>query len=356
MAEIEHFVDPLNKSHAKFNEVLNEEIPLLSRRLQESGEVQLPVKMTIGEAVNSGMVENETLGYFMARVHQFLLNIGINKDKFRFRQHLKNEMAHYATDCWDGEILTSYGRLFDLTVHSKKTGRSLTVKQKLDTPKERTEWVVEVNKKFFGSKFKQKAKLIESVLSKFSQDELIRRHEELEKNGEFTCQVNGEIVKLDSSLVTIKMKTTLQHIREYIPNVIEPSFGLGRIIYCIFDHCFQIAPIKVFVTTISNNDSFPLYLRRSRRLYVKEIYFKIDDSNTSIGKKYARNDELGTPFGITIDFETIKDQTVTLRERNSMRQVRGTITDVISTIDKMLHNPDESDWDKSTFGLSPAKI
>ena len=383
MAEIEHFVDPLNKSHAKFNEVLNEEIPLLSRRLQESGEVQLPVKMTIGEAVNSGMVENETLGYFMARVHQFLLNIGINKDKFRFRQHLKNEMAHYATDCWDGEILTSYGWIecvgcadraaFDLTVHSKKTGRSLTVKQKLDTPKERTEWVVEVNKKFFGSKFKQKAKLIESVLSKFSQDELIRRHEELEKNGEFTCQVNGEIVKLDSSLVTIKMKTTLQHIREYIPNVIEPSFGLGRIIYCIFDHCFQvrvdsesrgffsfplqIAPIKVFVTTISNNDSFPAILKKiSQALRKREIYFKIDDSNTSIGKKYARNDELGTPFGITIDFETIKDQTVTLRERNSMRQVRGTITDVISTIDKMLHNPDESDWDKSTFGLSPVKI
>ncbi|CAI4854845.1 BCE_3a_G0055960.mRNA.1.CDS.1 [Saccharomyces cerevisiae] len=383
MAEIEHFVDPLNKSHAKFYEVLNEEIPLLSRRLQESGEVQLPVKMTIGEAVNSGMVENETLGYFMARVHQFLLNIGINKDKFRFRQHLKNEMAHYATDCWDGEILTSYGWIecvgcadraaFDLTVHSKKTGRSLTVKQKLDTPKERTEWVVEVNKKFFGSKFKQKAKLIESVLSKFSQDELIRRHEELEKNGEFTCQVNGEIVKIDSSLVTIKMKTTLQHIREYIPNVIEPSFGLGRIIYCIFDHCFQvrvdsesrgffsfplqIAPIKVFVTTISNNDSFPAILKKiSQALRKREIYFKIDDSNTSIGKKYARNDELGTPFGITIDFETIKDQTVTLRERNSMRQVRGTITDVISTIDKMLHNPDESDWDKSTFGLSPVKI
>lgn len=329
------------------------------------------------------MVENETLGYFMARVHQFLLNIGINKDKFRFRQHLKNEMAHYATDCWDGEILTSYGWIecvgcadraaFDLTVHSKKTGRSLTVKQKLDTPKERTEWVVEVNKKFFGSKFKQKAKLIESVLSKFSQDELIRRHEELEKNGEFTCQVNGQIVKLDSSLVTIKMKTTLQHIREYIPNVIEPSFGLGRIIYCIFDHCFQvrvdsesrgffsfplqIAPIKVFVTTISNNDGFPAILKRiSQALRKREIYFKIDDSNTSIGKKYARNDELGTPFGITIDFETIKDQTVTLRERNSMRQVRGTITDVISTIDKMLHNPDESDWDKSTFGLSPVKI
>ena len=383
MAEIEYFVDPLNKSHAKFNEVLDEEISLLSRRLQESGKPPLPVRMTIGEAVKSGMVENETLGYFMARVHQFLLKAGINKNKFRFRQHLKNEMAHYATDCWDGEILTSYGWIecvgcadraaFDLTVHSKKTGRSLTVRQKLDTPKERTEWVIEVNKKNFGSKFKQKAKVIDSVLSNFSRDELISRHKELNRSGKFTCRANGEIVELDSSLVTIKMKSTLQHIREYIPNVIEPSFGLGRIIYCIFDHCFQfrvgnesrsffsfplqIAPIKVFITTISNNDSFPSIVKEiSQILRKREIYFKIDDSNTSIGKKYARNDELGTPFGITIDFETIKDETVTLRERNSMKQVRGSISDVISAIDKMIHNPEEPEWDNSTLGLSPVNI
>ncbi|EJT44424.1 GRS2-like protein [Saccharomyces kudriavzevii IFO 1802] len=377
MAEIEYFVDPLDKSHPKFDEVSAEELTLLSRQLQESGNPQLPVKLTIGEAVKSGMVENETLGYFMARVHQFLLKLGIDNNKFRFRQHLKNEMAHYATDCWDGELLTSYGWIecigcadraaFDLTVHSKKTGKSLMVKQRLNSPKEKIEWVLDVNKKLFGPQFKYRAKKIESVLLRFSQEELRSRHKELKEGGKFTCQIDGDIVELDDGLVSIEMRTTLQHTREYIPNVIEPSFGLGRIIYCIFDHCFrlradnnaraffsfplQVAPIKVLITTISNNENFPSIVKEiSQILRKREIYFKVDDSNTSIGKKYARNDELGIPFGITIDFETLNDKTVTLRERDSTKQVRGSVDDVISVIDKMIRNPTESTWDNSTVG------
>lgn len=54
------------------------------------------------------MVANETLGYFMARIHQFMLSIGIDDERLRFRQHMSNEMAHYACDCWDAECLTSY--------------------------------------------------------------------------------------------------------------------------------------------------------------------------------------------------------------------------------------------------------
>jgi glycyl-tRNA synthetase len=52
-------------------------------------------------------VDNETLGYFLARIQLFLLKIGVDKSKIRFRQHMRNEMAHYATDCWDVELLTS---------------------------------------------------------------------------------------------------------------------------------------------------------------------------------------------------------------------------------------------------------
>jgi len=53
-------------------------------------------------------VDNQTLGYFMARIDLFLLRIGVKDSKLRFRQHMKNEMAHYACDCWDAEIETSY--------------------------------------------------------------------------------------------------------------------------------------------------------------------------------------------------------------------------------------------------------
>lgn len=56
-----------------------------------------------------GIVNNETLGYFIGRVYLFLTQLGIDKDRLRFRQHLANEMAHYAADCWDAEIECSYG-------------------------------------------------------------------------------------------------------------------------------------------------------------------------------------------------------------------------------------------------------
>jgi len=55
-----------------------------------------------------GLIANETLGYFMARIYLFMTRIGVDPNKFRFRQHMSNEMAHYACDCWDAECKTSY--------------------------------------------------------------------------------------------------------------------------------------------------------------------------------------------------------------------------------------------------------
>ena len=100
--------------------------------------------MKIGKAVSSGLVDNETLGYFLARIQLFLSKIGADLSKVRFRQHMANEMAHYAADCWDAELLTSYGWIecvgcadrsaYDLTVHAKKTGAPLVVRETLKEP------------------------------------------------------------------------------------------------------------------------------------------------------------------------------------------------------------------------------
>lgn len=110
MAEIEHYVDPNNKSHPKFKRVENIKLNFLPADVQLAGNSET-IRMTIGEAVRTGMVNNETLGYFLARDMQFLEKIGINLKYVRFRQHMKTEMAHYATDCWDAEIFSSYVRL-----------------------------------------------------------------------------------------------------------------------------------------------------------------------------------------------------------------------------------------------------
>ena len=109
MAEIEHFVDPESgKKHARFDEVKGTELSLLDRDTQLSGKTQLRT-MTIGQAVEQKVVDNETLGYFLVWVKLFLEKLGVRPEKLRFRQHLANEMAHYACDYRDAELLTSYG-------------------------------------------------------------------------------------------------------------------------------------------------------------------------------------------------------------------------------------------------------
>ena len=142
MAEIEHFCDPTDKTYPAFKNVQGEPVALFSADDQlTTGKT---VMTTIGEAVATKLVDNETLGYFIARTQQFVLRIGMDPERVRFRQHLKTEMAHYACDCWDLEIKSSYGWIecaghadrsaYDLTVHAKATKTDLSAVTLLDKP------------------------------------------------------------------------------------------------------------------------------------------------------------------------------------------------------------------------------
>jgi glycyl-tRNA synthetase len=106
MAEIEHFCDPCDKCHPKFDNVKDTPLTLYSACAQMDG--KSAERMTVGQAVSQGIINNETLGYFIARIQGYLMKVGLDPAKLRFRQHMNNEMAHYATDCWDAEALTSY--------------------------------------------------------------------------------------------------------------------------------------------------------------------------------------------------------------------------------------------------------
>ena len=102
------------------------------------------VEMTVGDAVSQGVIANESLGYMVARTQSFLLRAGVKRKYLRFRQHLPTEMAHYACDCWDAEIMFSHGWVesvgvadrsaFDLNAHSGATGQELVAIEKLETP------------------------------------------------------------------------------------------------------------------------------------------------------------------------------------------------------------------------------
>ena len=124
----------------------------------------------------------------MARIQLFLTRIGVDPKRLRFRQHMDNEMAHYACDCWDAELLTSYGWVecvgcadrsaFDLKQHTKATGVKLCAEKKLDEPV--TEDFVEMipAKKPIGSAFKRDAKLVTDYIAKLTGEEIAKVEED----------------------------------------------------------------------------------------------------------------------------------------------------------------------------------
>lgn len=251
MAEIEHYVDPQGgKTHPRFHEVRDVTIGLLDRKVQLSGQTKV-TKMTMGEAVSSGTVDSETLGYFIVRIYLFLVRLGVDPEKMRFRQHMANEMAHYAADCWDAELLTSYGWIecvgcadrsaYDLSVHSKKTGAPLCVRETRSEPLKIEEYQIDLDKKKFGPKFKKDGKTVEAAVEELSQDLREKLSIDLEKTGKIELNVPGVgdgKVEIGKDLIDIVKRTRIEHVREYTPNVIEPAFGIGRILYALIEHVY----------------------------------------------------------------------------------------------------------------------
>ena len=255
MAEIEHYVDPMGgKKHPRFSEVQDVELVLLNRDIQLQGRTDVE-KLSVGRAVASGLIANETLGYFLARTHLFLKRIGIDQDKVRFRQHMANEMAHYAADCWDAELFTSYGWIecvghadrsaYDLTVHAKKTGAPLCVREARSEPLRIEEWQIEIDRKKFGPKYKKDGKTVEAAIDALSQELRDKLSVELKNNGKIEIEVPGVgdgKVEIDKQLITIEKRIRVEHTREYTPNVIEPAFGIGRILYSLMEHVYWSRP------------------------------------------------------------------------------------------------------------------
>ena len=164
MAEIEHFYDPQVTVHPKFSEVAQDNFPLFTKDKQLAGETPI-TDMTVGEAVEKKIISNEILGYFIARSYKFFLKCGIKPEAIRYRQHLDTEMAHYAQDCWDAEIETSYGWIevagladrscFDLECHSKASKTDLVASRALKEPREEIKIFVVLDKKVLGKKLKK---------------------------------------------------------------------------------------------------------------------------------------------------------------------------------------------------------
>uniref|UniRef100_A0A668RF95 Glycine--tRNA ligase n=1 Tax=Oreochromis aureus TaxID=47969 RepID=A0A668RF95_OREAU len=250
MAEIEHFVDPNEKVHPKFSNVADLEIMLFSSEAQTSG--QSAQMMRLGDAVEQGVINNSVLGYFIGRIYLYLIKVGLSKDKVRFRQHMENEMAHYACDCWDAESKTSYGWIeivgcadrscYDLSCHSRATKVPLVAEKTLKEPISFCVNVIqfEPNKSAIGMAYKKDAKLALEYLAVCDECYISDQEKLLSETGEFSFETDGKTFKLTKDMISVKRFQKTLHVEEITPNVIEPSFGIGRIMYSIYEHSFHI--------------------------------------------------------------------------------------------------------------------
>ena len=217
--------------------------------------------------------------YWVQERFNWYLKLGIKQDNLRLRRHGKEELAHYAKDCYDIEYLFPMGWAelegianrgdYDLVQHAKYSGKTL-------------------------SYFDEEA---------------------------------GE---------------------HYTPYVIEPSAGVDRSALALLIDAYdeelaegetrvvlhfhpELAPIKVAILPLSRNEKLvPL----AREVYTKlRRYFMMQyDDAQSIGRRYRRQDEIGTPFCVTIDFQSLEDNQVTIRERDSMAQIRLSIEELVKTL------------------------
>ena len=374
-AEIEHFVHPEQKDHSRFAEVADVMLSLFSRDAQ-LGAVKKPFPMTIGEAVEKGIVANQTLGYFIARTQTFLEKIGVNPERLRFRQHLQHEMAHYAEDCWDAEIESTYGWVecvgladrsaYDLKAHSVASKVELTAHERFAEPVMEEVLVVEPNKKDMGKAFKKDAKAVTDALQAMCKEDALALGAKLEAEGKATVATEAGEKEILPGMVRIAMETKKISGRQFTPSVIEPSFGIGRIMYCMFEHNFYvraddeqktvfkfspiIAPIKCTIFPLVNDAGMNALAERvSRELAADGISAKLDTTAISVGKRYARTDELGVPFAVTVDHRSLDDDTVTLRERDSCEQVRLKSDQVLALVKKLCAMT--TTWEEATKGM-----
>jgi len=368
MAEIEHFVREDDKDHPSFKDVQTLKMNLYPQG-QQLGSKKLII-MSLGEAVGRGIIGNQTLGYFMARTFLFLLGCGVRREGIRFRQHLKREMAHYASDCWDAEILCSYGWIecvghadrscFDLTAHSAAGSEQLTAYVR--HPQPITVSVVEavLNKGEVGRAFKADAKKIETYLKSASRQQLLEFKTKLESGSNISFSVDdSKVFELTPKMVKVEQKDVKESGKNITPHVIEPSFGIGRILYTLLEHAHyiregntdkkeegadkiarnvlrlpaRIAPTKVSILPLLSDDALEVLIPGLQKDLARSgVSSKSDVSGVAIGRRYARTDEIGVPFGITIDYDTLKDNTVTLRERDSMDQVRIPLSEIVGVV------------------------
>ena len=340
MAELEYFIDP----NASVEHDFSSWSDITFNLVDGDGKTHT---MSLQNAVRNQLVRHPTVGFFMGKTYDFLIHVGIDPSRLRFRQHASDEMAHYASDCWDVEIEGSYGWIecvgiahrgcYDLEAHERATGKTLRARREFSEPRiiEIDGWTIDGG--VAGPAFRADAGQVKTIVESFSSDIEFPIDVELSDGRKLT--VLPEHVK--------RVQKSVKETGEwFVPHVVEPAFGIDRILWHILDHAFvetekggepyrmlklsdSIAPIDVAI--------FPLFEKDGMDVLASELHQRcckmsglvsLYDGSGSIGKRYARADEIGVPICLTVDHQSIEDRTVTLRQRNDGSQIRISVDEL----------------------------
>jgi len=353
IADLEFFFDPEEPACDFLKEVEDETLPILlgKNRLANSEET---ITLTVREALDRKVVLSEWQAFFMAMAKKLLIEIGVPEEKQRFIEKLAWEKAHYSQQSFDQEVYVdrwgwvevsghAYRTDYDLSSHMKASGVDMQVYKEYKTPVEKEELVVKPIMAKLGPVFKKEASKVAELLSKAPVEDVIAS---LKKNGSYLV---GDYRILPEHVDVRNQKTVVRGGR-FIPHVVEPSFGCDRLFYVALEYAYgvkedrvvlsfprSIAPTQVSVYPLMNKDGLFEKAREVQKLLLNEGFMAEFDDAGSIGRRYARADEAGVPLGVTVDYDTLSDGSVTIRDRDSWRQVRSSLKNLPQLLERYLH-------------------
>jgi glycyl-tRNA synthetase len=349
ICDLEFFFDPEEPCCHLLKDVENETLPIVLCGVREKGCEDIS-NFTVREALDKKIIRSEWQAFFMAMAKKMLLEIGVPVEKQRFIEKLPWEKAHYSSQSFDQEVfLDRYGWTevsghayrtdFDLTCHMKASGADMQVFKEYPSPIETEQTVVKPVMAKLGPVFKKEAGKVGELLSKSDPETVTAA---MKKDGFYMIEnykVLPEHVQVGTQKIVVRG-------RRFVPHVVEPSFGSDRLFYVALEYAYgikddrvlmsfprSIAPIQVGLYPLMSKDGLAEKATEIQKQLTTEGFTVEYDESGSIGRRYARADEAGIPLGITVDYESLQEGTVTVRDRDSWKQVRSKI----ATLPELLH-------------------
>jgi glycyl-tRNA synthetase len=337
--ELELFFDPEDPRCPYIRRVKEVDLPLLLAKDREGKSSEI-TRVPTAEAVPRGLVRTEWSAYFMALSLKFVSSLGIPQDKQRFLEKLPAERSHYSTQLFDHQIWLerwgwveiaghAYRTDYDLSAHIRYSGVDLSIFKPYSKPVEKKVTLIIPVESVLGPILREKARTVLSALAS-------RKPEEVKKAFEKSGYYEIEGFKILPSHVRFEDRIVRETGRRVVPHVVEPSFGAERLVYSTLEYAYtrakdrvvmklptDLAPTQMMVFPLMAKDGLPEIASEVQEFLLGQGFeVEYDDAGT-IGRRYARADEIGVPLSITVDYQTKQNNSVTLRNRDSWQQVRN---------------------------------